>query len=379
MPSIVIATPSLTIHDAVGNDVRIQKEILEQSPDKPSVYIYAEHQHPKLRHLCISEREALEHISDPDNILIYHHSVYWPKIDRFYQIAQCRVFMKYHNITPAQFFKKYDATAYYYCKMGRHQTKCLIDTGIHSGFWAASTYNAEELIEAGAPSHKIEVLAPFCNVNDFDNIQPDPDVLKQSDADPEINVLFVGRVVPNKGHTHLLHSIARHIEFYGEQIHLTIVGSMSPGLQSYYEELEQIIQKLNIGSFVSFKNQVSFAALKAYYLRSQVFVCMSEHEGFCVPVLEAQKLGLPIIALDRGAVSDTLGPDQLCYPEPNYDEIAVTIHELSHNHELSSFVKERGYANLKRFNSEVLAQKLEKSIFETTQTYPASAQLHSHF
>ena len=370
MPSIVIATPSLVPNDAVGNDVLIQKKYLEQSFFKPPVYLYAENIHSSYSQYCISEKEVLDHLSCRSNTLIYHHSVYWPKIDSIIKLAHASVVMKYHNITPDRFFRDYDKLAAYFCAMGRQQTRSLLPlcTG---GVLSDSEYNAAEVNEIGEYLPRSFVIPPFVKFEELECEEPCNDLLAALQKNTAIKLLFVGRVAPNKGHRHLVKALARYIELFGNDIELNIVGGKSPGLVDYYLELEELIGSYGIGEHINFLDHLAYDELLAYYQGSDIFLCLSEHEGFCVPILEAQKMSLPVVAVDCGAVKDTLGEGQLCFDDFDYDVLATAINEVCKREGLKQSLIKAGHENILRYDASVTAKRLVDCLYLSKETAAA--------
>src|SRR5690606_6245984 len=118
--------------------------------------------------------------------------------------------IKYHNITPHSFYERYDGPSTYACREGRKQTEEIAQLAKIERFIGASRYNAQELLELGVPESKISVIAPLHKTHDFDKLEPNA-ILRNELSDGKINVLFVGRVVPNKGHKHLIETINRYV------------------------------------------------------------------------------------------------------------------------------------------------------------------------
>ena len=127
----------------------------------------------------------------------------------------------------------------------------------------------------------------------------------------------------------------------------------------YYYELEDLINHFNLGEQINFHQNTNFNKIHTFYQKVDALIMMSEHEGFCLPIAEAQSHKLPVIALDRGAVGDTLGPNQLLFKEPDYDIFAVALHRITQDQTLREKVTTNGINNFnQRFHSEVVLGKL---------------------
>jgi glycosyltransferase involved in cell wall biosynthesis len=270
------------------------------------------------------------------------------------------VVVKYHNITPPHFYLPYDLDATIACERGVTQTHWLAS---HHGrierFVADSSFNAEELVALGVPAAKVLVAEPFAPLEEYARAQVVPAVAERIAAagDDVVNVLFVGRCAPNKGHKHLLRTLDALIEATGGRARLHLVGALSPSLQRYYDELTAFVARRRLGAFVAVHGSVDGDVLRTYFDACDVFLCQSEHEGFCVPILEAQVHGLPVIALARAAVPATLGPGQLVHDEPDPEWFAAACARVCGDATLRAMLTVRGRENAARYETPVLAQR----------------------
>ena len=131
--------------------------------------------------------------------------------------------MKYHNITPSEFFENYDNLGFVATKDGVHQTVRFIHSYPFVHYMAASSFNAKELTELGVPPENVSVIEPLQRLGEVETTELSLDLSRVLD-NGKINVLFVGRVVPNKGHKHLIRTIRAYVDMYGPEIQLNIVG-----------------------------------------------------------------------------------------------------------------------------------------------------------
>ena len=154
-------------------------------------------------------------------------------------------------------------------------------------------------------------------------------------------------------------TIKSYVNFFGPEIKLHVVGSLNMQDKRYYYELEDLINHFNLGEQINFHQNTNFDEMHTFYKKVAALIMMSEHEGFCLPIAEAQLHKLPIIALDRGAVGETLGPSQLLFKEPDYDIFAVALHRITQDQTLREKVTTNGINNFnQRFHSEVVLGKL---------------------
>ncbi len=356
---ILIMTPSLHEHDAVGNDVLQQYYSLGEKGWES--YIYAELADEPISHLTADISAVDEIILDPDNVIIYHHCVFWRQGEEIVNRTKAKLIMKYHCITPSVFFEKYNIDYVNATKPGIEQTERFVKSGKFRRFIGASEFNNRDLELYSALKSDLSTLAPFHKIEDFGhagiNVR-----LKEELSNGGLNVLFVGRVVPNKGHKHLIATIREYVNRYDRNIHLNIIGYIDPGLNGYYVELNELITENGLSKVISFRQGVSLQDLHTFYSYSSIFLLMSDHEGFCVPILEAQYHKMPIIALDRCAVKETLGDEQIIIDEPDYELFAAAIHIIGKDETIRQYLVERGYDNFKKYQNRILSDKLAEKI-----------------
>ena len=149
----------------------------------------------------------------------------------------------------------------------------------------------------------MKVLPILIRFEDYEQ-EPDADVIRKY-SDGATNLLFVGRMAPNKKVEDVISAFAYYKEHYDKTARLFLVGSFQE-TDLYYQYLQKHIKKLGTHDVI-FSGHISFQAVLAYYKIADVFLCMSEHEGFCVPLVEAMYFGVPIVAYDSSAIADTLG------------------------------------------------------------------------
>lgn len=359
MRKIVIATPSLVPFDAIGNDVLGQQFELTLRGFK--VHIYAEHIHHCFRGKSISKSSLNRMLSSNKIILIYHHSIGWPL---GYQIIEnCRgyILLKYHNITPGSFFERYDSGVSKFLNLGRFQTKKIVELQKVHRYTADSRFNAQELRNLGVSYKSIDIIPPYFKLSEFRYVNSTLyDKVRRIDT---LNVMFVGRIVPNKGHHHLVMAIRRYIEVYDKNIHLHLVGKLFPN-KRFLNELQGVVNENRVGDHLTFHHDLSMSDLHTMYKASDLFLVASEHEGFCVPLLEAQLHEVPVIAVDTSAISETLGPDQVVLSHFDYNLMVAALNQLKNNHHYYQFLQERGLRNLKRFDKSHITNLTIESIDE---------------
>jgi glycosyltransferase involved in cell wall biosynthesis len=356
----LILHQSIINHDAIGNDIA---QMYGQLKDGYDPFVYCDHLNIKsLRRI---DKDLLATIiGDKSNLVIYHHSQLWEEGEEIIKMSAARVIFKYHNITPEHFFEGYDREAYLKCKRGREQTRRMIASHPGALWMGDSLFNLQDL-EMVSPKQKV-VVPPFSAVSQWRYVVPDEIKLKALLESPDVNLLFVGRVTPNKGHKFMFRVIRDYIDHYGPHIQLNIIGKNNGNHDPYCKELQTIIRRLNLKKNVQLIGEADERVMLAYYLGSDYFLCGSEHEGFCIPLIEAQYCHLPVIARKTSAIAETLGPDQLLLTEDTR-EYSSTIKVLSGNRVYEDYLVNRGYANYeRRFTQTAISAVFKNAISEFT-------------
>ncbi len=319
------------------------------------MYLYAERCDDDLREIIISKERLFELIQSKDNLMIFHHAYFWDFGDTIIDNARCMVVMKYHNITPPEFFLAYSREIFNNTKKGREQTGRLIDKGKFDWYACDSKYNQMDLVENyGIKFHRSCVIPPLHRVDDFSLVVSKPAFQNEKDT---VHVLFVGRFAPNKGHKHLVQSMYEYTRMYDDNIVLNIVGSVSDSLRSYFDEINEMIGRYGLTDNIVIHNYVSFEELYSFYKSSDVFLLMSEHEGFCIPIIESQFTGLPVIALNTSVISDTMGEGQIIIDELDYGLFAGAIRRVSTDKNLRDALIRDGIDNYRNYENDRIGQQ----------------------
>jgi glycosyltransferase involved in cell wall biosynthesis len=209
-------------------------------------------------------------------------------------------------------------------------------------FLAPSDYNRQELLALGARESCSFVVPCFHQIDRLQAIQADPTVLEVC-RDGQTNILFVGRVVPNKGHLALLEAFAVYHRRYNPRSRLLLVGREYPDMEVYNAQIRATTRALGLERAVAILGEAGEAALKAYYQAADVFLSTSAHEGFCVPLVEAMAQRLPVVAFGSSAVPETVGPAGLVWESPDPFLLAASVHRLVRDPGVRAALTERGW------------------------------------
>ena len=348
---VAILVAVLGERDAVGTDAREMAAAMARH----DVRLFATASHGAGR--SAEPVEALAPLlDDPRTILIYHFAFGWPAGVEILRRARCRRVVRYHNVTPPGFFagwsEEYEAS----CRAGRAEIATIAALGCELHL-CDSPFNAEDFLAAGVPRERTAVLAPF---NRLDRLIATPADLALLDAaTPAATWLAVGRLAPNKAHLALFDAFAAYLDRCEADARLLVIGGRDARLGVYNDALLARVATLQLSSHVQFLHDVDESVLKAAYLRADALVSLSGHEGFCVPLIEAMALGVPVIALDAGAQAWTLGGAGLLWPVAEATVIAASVERLRGDAELRHELRERGYARVATaFAPPVLEQRL---------------------
>lgn len=305
-----ILLPVLARHDAVGNDALAMARMLRERGIDTRMFCDAA---IGVDEPTAAPADLLGFAGGPRDIVIYHFSVGWPvALDILARARGFRV-VRYHNITPARFFAGYAPDYEEVCERGRAEIAKIaaLDCELYLG---DSRYNLDELVEHGAPASRGAVCAPFHRVDQLLAAEADPGLLEEIN-DGARNFLMVGRIAPNKGHLELVDAFAAYVDGFGDPARLLVVGKSDPRLQDYVDAIRRRAEEHRLGARVWWLDSVTEATLKSAYLSSHVFMTLSQHEGFCVPLIEAMALGVPVVAHASSAIPETLGDGGVVWRE----------------------------------------------------------------
>jgi len=318
---IIQILPFLTIGDAIGNHtLALHRMFLEKGYHSE---IYAVAIHEKLRKEHIFSVDQLQN-PDREDLCLFHASTGSGALLPRLASLPCTRIMIYHNITPGGFFHPYSAMAEFNADRGYHEIRQVIRSNLFDACICDSEYNQRCLLEMGFRS-PIEVCPLLIPLEDYKQ-KPEPRIL-QTWGDPQItNWIFVGRIAPNKCHEDIIHSFYYFHRFLNQQSRLTLVGNDS-GMERYHRRLTDYVTALNLSDSVHFTGHVSFPEILAWYTLADAFVCMSEHEGFCVPLLEAMAFHVPVFAYASSAVPETLNGSGVLFRQKDPAACAGIIHQ----------------------------------------------------
>jgi glycosyltransferase involved in cell wall biosynthesis len=304
--------------DAVTNGMLYTKRILQELGFESKIYV--EHVAPALE----NEIEHFsKYVSDENNILFLHHSM-GHDLDEWIEKLNDKIVLVYHNITPETFFEK-DSVFYNYSLKGRRQLELLREKSIAS--IGDSQLNVDELLSRGFDKDNSKVIPLLLDVDKIKSHDWSHDLYdRNSDT---FNIVFIGRVAENKCQHEVIEIYNKFREKTNLKTKCFIVGGLSN--DSYESNLYELIDKYGLADEVIITNKVSSEDLYSYYRLADIFLCMSEHEGFGVPLVESMVFDVPVIAYNSSNIKNTLNGGGILINEKDFDLVADIIYKLSIN------------------------------------------------
>jgi glycosyltransferase involved in cell wall biosynthesis len=263
---------------------------------------------------------------------IFHFALPSPMTDAFARVGGARI-LQYHNITPAAFFAPYAPELFRLAALGRRELQSLV--GRVDLALGDSEFNRQELEALGFErTGVLPIAVDTARITDA----PRRPALEKILSDGLINILFVGRIVPNKrieDHIRLAEIYKRYVDSYYRFI---FVGRYD-GVPSYYAQVRALIAEFRmLPDRFWFTGPVPDEDLGVFYRWADAYVSLSEHEGFCVPLVEAMAADVPILAYSAGAVPETLGGAGMLFAPKDLEVAAEMLGMLVYDRSLRATV-----------------------------------------
>jgi glycosyltransferase involved in cell wall biosynthesis len=308
----VLAT--LGYGDAIGHEVLGIQRVLRAAGYDSEIFV--ETADTRLEDLTYDYRDLVD-ASHPDNLLIHHFSI-GSRASRVAYALPDRMALVYHNITPPEYFVGVHKQLVELCWKGRRELGAYV--GRCDLALGDSEFNRLELDALGfARTGVLPVVPGFSHLAG----PPDLRVAGQYDDDDWTNILFVGRMIPNKRIENVIRIFHAYRTRFNPRSRLLLVGSHG-GFEKYLTMLHQLVATLGTPD-VHFTGHISNEELTAYYEVSDLFLCASEHEGFCVPLMEAFHMQVPVVAYAATAVPATMDGGGVLYEERDPAHVAALV------------------------------------------------------
>jgi glycosyltransferase involved in cell wall biosynthesis len=339
--------------DAIGDSARRVRSILRQLGHQSEIFA-----------MTIDEdlRGDVLPFSDPaartGDVTIFHFALPSPMTEPFASLPGRRV-LQYHNITPAHFFAAYDPQLFRLAALGRRELATLagrVDLALGD-----SDFNRQELESLG---FRPTAVLPIAVDTERITSAPRRPALEKILSDGLINILFVGRIVPNKrieDHIRLAEVYKRYVDSY---YRFVFVGRYDV-VPSYYAQIRALVHEYKmLPDRFWFAGPVPDEDLGAFYRWADVYVSLSEHEGFCVPLVEAMAADVPVLAYAAGAVPETLGGAGMLFSPKDLEHAAELMGMLVYDRSVRQAVILGQRRRLRDFSPERIAERLEAVLSE---------------
>ena len=302
--------------DAIGNEVLGINRALRSAGYESEIIV--ETFDRRLEDLTVDYRDMVGEVGE-DDLLIHHFSL-GSRASRTAFAMPARMMLIYHNITPPEYFLGVHEQLVRQCYHGRrellpYRSRCDLALG-------DSAFNRDELDALGfSPTDVLPVVPDFSHLD----CPPAPALLQSCDDD-WTNILFVGRLIPNKRPDNLIRYFHAYKSLYNPRARLLLAGSFG-GFEVYYAQLQSLVARLGVQD-VHILGHISNEELTALYDVADLFLCASEHEGFCVPIMEAFYKQVPVIARAATAVPATMDGGGVLYETTDPRRVAALMHAV---------------------------------------------------
>jgi len=289
--------------DSIGGDAVFQwRALREVFKEAVEVRLFCEHFDQKLH-----DGVAIEPLENffvamtayPDAVIIYHFCDGWPRFEERLISGCGNLIVRWHNNTPPWFLAKY-AAQYVDRTMTGYDSIVRLARNTNCRFWCNSEFTARQLAILNVAVTRIHVVFPASRYIDF----PRPQPVAVKIGRQVKSILFVSRVVPHKGHRQAILCAAYAKHRLGIQAKMVFAGRLDSGTSAYHQDLIALAKE--VGVELELPGEVDNVRLEELYRGADVFLCLSEHEGFGIPVFEAMRTGLPVLAWMANATAELM-------------------------------------------------------------------------
>jgi len=290
------------------------------------------------------------------DVTIFHFVLPSPLTDAFARLPHRRI-LQYHNITPASYFAPYDANLFRLSTLARQELATLV--GKVDLALGVSEYNRQELEALGfAPTGVLPLAVDLARLT---NAARRP-ALERALDDDFVNFLFVGRIAPNKKiEDHI--RLAEHYKRYVDAYYRFIFVGRTDAVPKYYSTIRALISEYQmLDERFIFTGPVPDEDLAVYYRKAAVYVSLSEHEGFCAPLVEAMATGVPVLAYGAAAVPETLGGAGIQFAPKDLEYAAELMGALAFDDDLRAGVLAGQRQRLEAFSDARMQSSLQAAV-----------------
>lgn len=327
--------------DAISNEAVVMRRLFRDWGYASEIFCEQRRILPELRQDA-RDLDSLKTVCRPEDVVFLHLSI-GSRANELFPALPGKKALLYHNITPPDYFALVQPSTAAELARGRAQARTLAGTAQVN--LADSAFNAAELAEWGYPS-----AAVFPLMLDFEKLggAPDRATLRRF-ADGRTNILFVGRCAPNKKIEDVIAAFAYYQKGVDPDSRLILAGSFA-GTERYQRLLLTLVRDLRLENVV-FTGSIPQDRLNACYRSADVFLCMSEHEGFCIPLVEALVHRVPVVARAVAAVPETLGGAGVLFHGKPFEAVAEMMGRLTRDDVFRQAVLARQDSRLAAYQS----------------------------
>ncbi|HEY5207823.1 MAG TPA: glycosyltransferase [Stellaceae bacterium] len=354
----------IDVGDSIGFDAIHQwRTLTAQFGDRAEVRLFCERFDTKLHPGIPAEpihrfREAIA--ANPDAMIVYHFCDGWAAFeDRVIAGRYPNLVVRWHNNTPPWFLAKYSTRHFKGTVNGYHailrlarETECR--------FWCNSGFTARQLAVLGIERQRADVVFPASRYLDAPLRAPAPAAASAASRALPRRIVFVGRIVPHKGHRHIILTAAYARKFLGMPLRVAFAGRFDWRVRLYREELIALARALDVD--VEFTDEVQDARLDQLYLSADAFLCLSEHEGFGLPIFEAMRAGIPALAWTATATADLMAGHPLSSDALSPRWFAAALAVLQYPELRDYVVRWQNDNALPRYTASVVAEQLAGAV-----------------
>jgi glycosyltransferase involved in cell wall biosynthesis len=334
--------------DAIGDSARRMRLLLRSMGHGGDLYALEIDDDLQGDVLPFADRAARQ-----GDVTILHYALPSPMTEALTTLPGGRV-LQYHNVTPAAFFAPYDPALFRLALLARRDLASLV--GRIDLALGVSEYNRHELEEMGFTPTGVLTLA--LDLDRITSVAPRPALERVLD-DEFVNFLFVGRIAPNKKiEDHI--RLAEHYKRYVDAHYRFIFVGKFDAVPRYYATIRALMTEYRLlhERFI-FTGPVSDEELATYYRRAAVYISLSEHEGFCAPLIEAMAADVPVLAYSAAAVPETLGGAGVQFAPKDLEYAAELAGALAFDDDLRARVVEGQRRRVAHFGDERVRRELQ--------------------
>lgn len=331
-------------HDGIGNDIRGIQELAEKEGIQAK--IFTNKNNTNLPSFEVLNSKDLRRINfKADNYHIFHFGSAGYPIREFRNLPGKKIF-RFHNITPYEFNYLFCSNEIFKVLKRAYQQAIMEIRSIvfdMDEYWFDSTFNLDTFNSFlnNDLLNKKKIVVPIFRKYDY--------ISNNSITQNKIELLYTGRIVPHKKIEDILFILYYLLKF-NFSFKLNIVGKQSPLFSEYKKYLDSLIHQLKLIEFIEWYEDISEDELLEIRKKSHFYISMSEHEGFCIPILESFAAGIPVLAYNAGSVSETMRNGGILINQKNHLQIAALIDTLSKRFEVLKQIQSKQLEVLNYFN-----------------------------